>query len=596
MQLRFQAHDISRTDRPDGSVLLRAREPLQPATRRTTDWLDFWAEETPNAIFLAERSAMGWREIAYRQARAAARGVASGLIHLGLTSETPVLILSGNSVAHGLLALGAQYVGIPIVPIAEQYARLPEAHGHIDDIVHLVRPGAVFVEDLAIAADLLARPTLKDLYHLSPSTMAKIANIGTERRVNVGSFHAAVGPETIAKILMTSGSTSAPKGVLTTHKMMCTNQAQLSQALPLLGARRPVLVDWLPWNHVFGGSHNFNLVLSNGGTLYIDAGKPVPGLIDTTLRNNRNQRATISFNVPQGFAALRDAMAVDAAFADAFFADLDMLFYAGASLPQDVWDDLHEMAHRARPGRDMPLFTSSWGLTETAPAAVLQHEPTDQAGVVGVPLPGVDVKLVPVEEEAGRFGIRVRGPSVFQGYFNDPGRSDEAFDEEGYFITGDAMRFVDPSSPSRGLRFDGRLSEDFKLQSGTWVRAAALRLQVLDRLQGLAQDVVLTGEGRQEVGVLIVPSPDLRHIATEDAGAMRLSDQARIADALAGMSGGVSARISRALILAEPPSIARGEITAKGNLNLARLRQHRSDLLARLYDDTDPATILIGGV
>ncbi|CAN0450546.1 unnamed protein product, partial [Hapterophycus canaliculatus] len=285
-----------------------------------------------------------------------------------------------------------------------------------------------------------------------------------------GGLDANVGPDTVAKILMTSGSTSAPKGVLTTHRMMCANQAQIASVLPFLRERPPVLVDWLPWNHVFGGSHNFNLVLANGGALYIDGGKPVPALVGQTIENNRLKQGTISFNVPVGFAALRDAMKADAGFARAFFEDLDMLFYAGASLPQDVWADLERMAEDAG---TKPFFTSSWGLTETAPAALLQHEPTDRSGVVGVPLPGVDVKLILADE---RYEVRVRGPSIFKGYLGDAAKTAEAFDEEGYFRTGDAMAFVDPDDINQGMRFGGRIGEDFKLTSGTWVRAAAMRL------------------------------------------------------------------------------------------------------------------------
>jgi feruloyl-CoA synthase len=289
---------------------------------------------------------------------------------------------------------------------------------------------------------------------------------------------------------------------------------------------------------------------------------------------------------------LRDAMKADAGFARAFFEDLDMLFYAGASLPQDVWADLEAMAMDAR--GSLPLFTSSWGLTETAPAALLQHEPTDRSGVVGVPLPGVDVKLLPVDD---RFEVRVKGPSIFMGYLGDPVKTAEAFDDEGFFRTGDAMAFVDPDNMALGLRFDGRISEDFKLMTGTWVRAAAMRLAVLGTLKGIVQDVVLVGEGRSEVGALIVPTQAVRDSAGDNgAGALLLNDPDPIVEALSAMTGGSAARVVRALVMAEPPSIAEGEITAKGNLNFAKIKTRRADLIARLYRDDDPATISIGGL
>ncbi|ABD53584.1 feruloyl-CoA synthase [Jannaschia sp. CCS1] len=569
-----------REDRDDGAILLRARADMGPVAERTTDWLDHWAEVTPEAVFLAERDGPGWREVSYAAARDEARAIAVGLTDMDLGPGRPVMVVTGNSVAHGLLALACQYAGAPVVPVAEQYAALPAARGQLDHIATLIQPAAVFAE--TPMEEVFTRDSLAAARPLTGQSLDALARVG-------GRLEARIGPDTVAKILMTSGSTSAPKGVLTTHRMMCVNQAQIAACLPFLRDRPPVLVDWLPWNHVFGGSHNFNLVLANGGSLYIDGGKPVPALVGQTIENNRLKQGTISFNVPVGFAALRDAMLGDRDFARAFFQDLDMLFYAGASLPQDVWTDLDRMAREVRD--DLPLFTSSWGLTETAPAALLQHEPTDRSGVVGVPLPGVDVKLVPAET---RYEVRVRGPSVFKGYHGNAAKTDEAFDEDGYFRTGDAMAFVDPSDMNQGLRFDGRISEDFKLMSGTWVRAAALRLHLLDGLKGIAQDVVLVGEERADVGVLIVPTADMRESARDDGAALLANDPTPIIEVLSAMKGGSAARVTRALILSQPPSIADGEITAKGNLNFARIRAGRADLIARLYDPSDPASITLG--
>ena len=341
--------------------------------------------------------------------------------------------------------------------------------------------------------------------------------------------------------------------------------------------------------HVFGGSYNFNLVLANGGALYIDDGKPIPGLAERSLENNRMLSGTIAFNVPVGFAMLRDAMKADAGLRQRYFGELDMLFYAGASLPQDVWADLEAMAREVRGA--LPLFTSSWGLTETAPGALLQHEPTTMSGIVGVPMPGVAVKLVPTDED-GRFEVRVKGDTITPGYLNASERTAESFDPEGYFITGDAMRFVVPGDLNKGLRFDGRISEDFKLTTGIWVRAANLRLELLAALKGLAMDLVVTGEGKDEIGLLVIPAPALREGATEADGALISPLADRLAAALPKGHGSAQ-DVRRVLILSEPPQMGEGEMTAKGNLNFRKILTRRAGLVARLHDEADPAVIRV---
>ncbi|KPP89333.1 MAG: feruloyl-CoA synthase [Rhodobacteraceae bacterium HLUCCA08] len=597
-QPNYLAHEVARTDRADGTILLGCGHDLGPVARCTTDWLTGWAARTPDAVFLAERSGPGWREESYAATLEAVRAIAAALLARELGPDRPILIISGNSVNHGLLTLAAQYVGIPTVPLAEQYALIPEAHGRLAFAADLVTPGLVYAEDGAAFGAALTLDCFdgieKVLTSKVPGGMTAFATLeqglpGPE----IDAANAAIGPDTLAKILLTSGSTSDPKGVLTTHRMMCTNQAQLAQALPFLTARAPVIVDWLPWNHVFGGSHNFNMMLANGGALYVDDGKPVPPLFDRSVENLSMRTGTIAFNVPVGFARLRDVMRDDAGLRRAYFESLDMLFYAGASLPQDVWADLERMAIEVR--GEMPLFTSSWGLTETAPACLLQHEPTQRSGIVGVPLPGIEAKLVPDPGDAGRYDVRVKGPTIFAGYLDAPDKTAEAFDDEGYFITGDAMRFVDPADMALGLRFDGRVSEDFKLSTGIWVRAANLRLDLLEALGGIAQDVIVTGADRDEIGILILPVPGLRDITNVDDGALVGKAAAKqIHDAVLRIkTEGRSAQVRRALILADPPSIAEGEITAKGNLNFRKLLTRRAALLDRLYDDADPATILI---
>ena len=590
----LRPHKVTRETRADGTILLSSGYPMPPVAARTTDWLDRWARETPEALFLAERAGDGWRETPYGEAHETVDAIAGGLLSHGLRPGDPLMVLSGNGIDHGLLTLACQKIGLPTVPLAEQYSMIPGAEAHITDIARRVRPAMVYAAD----GEAFARALALDLFEGVPKLVSKNAgaahirlDVLAREGGDIRAAAAAVGPETVVKILMTSGSTSSPKGVETTHAMMCANQAQVAHAFPFLHDRPPRLLDWLPWNHVFGSSHNFNLVLANGGSMHIDAGKPVAHLVDETIRNAREIAPTIAFNVPVGFAMLRDAMREDAGLKERYFADLDMLFYAGASLPQDVWADLEEMALEVR--GDVPLFTSSWGLTETAPAALVQHEATAKgAGIVGVPMTGVTIKAVPQGD--GRLEIRVKGPNVFKGYLHDPGRTAEAFDEEGFFRSGDAMRFVDDGDISKGLRFDGRLTEDFKLMTGTWVRAATLRLELLGALKGLVQDIAITGEGRDEVGLLAFPAPGLAH--TPDTGAALLSDEAadEIRARLAPWaSGGSATRIARVMVLADPPSMAEGEITAKGNLNFRRLLQTRAGLVDRLYSD-DPAVIRIG--
>ena len=586
--LGLRPHAVRREDRDDGSILLHSGYDLGPVDRSTGVWLDRWANATPDAVFLAERSGAGWRTLSYSEARDQVYALAAGL--LGRNIEGPILILSGNSVDHALLSLAAQYVGLVTVPVAEQYSLVPAAHGRLRYVADLVKPALVYAADgdpYAAALKMIGCP-------------AVCSNVGSSGAIpfdqlkhgqaDVRAAHKAVGPDTVAKLLLTSGSTSDPKAVETTQGMMTTNQAQVRDSLPFLEARPPILVDWLPWNHVFGGSHNFNLVLSNGGTLYIDDGKPLPALFPRTVENLGLVPGTISFNVPVGFAQLTTVLETDDALRETYFKSLDMIFYAGASLPQDVWSKLERMALETA-GR-MPLITSSWGLTETAPATLLQYEPARGAGIVGVPMPGVVTKLI--DDGTGRMEVRVKGPNIFERYSSNAEKTAEAFDEDGFFRTGDAMRFVDPEDMDRGLQFDGRLSEDFKLSTGTWVQAAQLRLEMIACLGPFAQDVVVCGHGRDEIGILIVPGPEAR-AGQADGGALLSDGSSDIRDRMYDVStvtSGSARRVMRALVMADPPDIGAGEITAKGNINFARLLERRADLVKRLYDDTDAASIL----
>jgi feruloyl-CoA synthase len=566
----YLPQQVASETRADGRILLRSAHALGPVANTTGDWLHRWAEQTPDAVFLAERSGAGWRELDYRSALQMVQALGGWLIGQGFARTGPVLMLSGNSVDHGLLALAAQYVGMANVPVAEQYALIPGAHDRLSHIVQAVRPSLIHVDDPATCAAALDLPALTGIPVITsrpdPSrpTLTMGQALQGDAAVDVAAAHAAVTPDTLGKILFTSGSTSLPKGVLTTHRMMCVNQTQIADVLPLLRARAPRILDWLPWNHVFGGSHNFNMMLANGGALYIDDGKPTDALFPRTLENMQMQTGTLAFNVPIGFSRQLAALKADSDLRRRFFTGLDLTFYAGASLPQEVWTGFADMAREVT--GDVPLMISSWGMTETAPAVLLTHERINRSGIVGVPLPGTEVCLIP--EEEGRFEMRVKGPNVLKGYLDDPEKTAQAFDDQGFLITGDAVRFVDPAQPDRGLSFDGRISDDFKLTSGTWVRVASLRGQILAALDGLAADAVITGHDRDTLGVLIFP---VGRPAPELVG--------QIAERLAPLckaATGSATRVSRAMVMTEPASLAEGEMTAKGNLNTRRVLTRRA--------------------
>ena len=597
---RVRPHAVHSETFDDGTILLTSNVDLPEPAWNTGDWLHRWAEEAPDRIALAERwpdGAAGWREVSYADLLAQVRAVSAALLARGLGKDDCIAILSGNGIDHLILTLAGQYVGIPTVPLAEQYSLIPEAHARLVYVLNKVKPALAFVDDATRYAAALALPELAEVEIVASrgdagrATTAFADLLATEADDAVDDAHDEVGPDSLAKILFTSGSTSNPKGVLTTHRMLTVNQAQLAASLPFLQERPPVVTDWLPWNHVFGGSHNVNMVLANGGTLNIDGGKPAGPLFETTLANRTDRPGTILFNVPVGFDNLVRALADKPDERRAMFAETDMIFYAGATLAQDTWEALERYCIEASGG--LPLMISSWGLTETAPATLIVHEPIGRAGVIGVPVPGVTVKLIPTED-AGRYEIRVKGPNIMPAYHEDADKTAAAFDEDLFFITGDAVRFVDPADPSRGLAFDGRVSEDFKLSTGTWVQAGTLRLAVLAALKGLAADAVICGHDRTELGVMIFPLPGAG-AGSADAGALtdpalKAEIAARLKAYNAGTSGSAK-RIARALVLASPPSIEGAEITDKGSLNVRRILENRADVLERLYDDADPATI-----
>lgn len=585
-------HDTISDTRPDGSILLRSRLPIGPIARNSGVWMHRWAKAAPERVFLAERSGAGWRTLTYGALLQQVRAVGSWLLGRGLGPDRPLVILSGNGIEHAVLALAGQYVGVPTVALAEQYALVKDAHPRLIHAVQTVRPGLAFASDgrayrPALALDCLAgveKLVVDDSGAATPWTAALAGDAG----VDVDAAAASVGPDTLAKIIFTSGSTAQPKGVITTHGMLCTNQAQILAAMPLLGARPHKIVDWLPWNHVFGGSHNVNMMLANGGSLYIDDGKPTRSGMAATIRNITEQGGTLAFNVPIGFSQLVAAMRTDQALKRAYLGDCDLIFYAAASVPGDVWDALRGFAEEVR-GSAPPMY-SGWGMSETAPSCFQTHEKVERPGNIGVPLPLITAKLLP--DESGRCELRVAGPNVTPGYYDDPAKTKEAFDEEGFLITGDAVRFLDPADANAGLIFDGRIAEDFKLLTGTWVRATTVRLDALQHFADIASDVVVTGHDREEIGLLVFPHAGA-HEAEDGVvtcGELRGAVTERLRR-MAASGGGSSTRIMRALILAAPASMSEGELTAKGSINARRVLVLRKGMLERLYRNDDTAVI-----
>ena len=577
-------------------MIMSSRLTLDPVAQNTGEWLHRWAAETPDAVFLAERSGPGWNKLKYGDALSQVQSVAAGLLDHGVGPGEKIIILSGPGIKHGILKLAAQYIGVATVPVAEQYSLIPDAQPRLIHIAEKICPAMVFAEDAEKFARGLALPqfdnALKVVGGLAGTGMITFERL-LASTTDISAARDTVTPQTLAKILFTSGSTSTPKGVPQTHHMMCVNQNQYSACLPFLKARPPVILSWLPWNHVFAGNSNFNMALAFGGALYLDTGKPVKGLFDTTLENLRMVKPTMSANVPVGYAMLVEAMREDAQLRHNFFADLDFIFYAGASLPADVWQGIEELA-MIELGR-VPMLTSSWGMTETAPMALMHYEGNATSGMIGIPGPELEARLLPIDDN--RYELRVRGPNVMEGYYEEPEKNAETFDDEGFMKTGDAVCFADPDRLESGLQFDGRIGEDFKLLSAVWVQSARLRLGAMPALAGLAQDIVITGENRTDLGLLVFPDPQLGLHAGDDGTIQDAHYCAKIRSVLAKLAEtatGSSNRIVRAIVLGEPPSVKAHEITAKGNLNNNAVLRHRAGFVKRLYDDSDPATIQIG--
>ncbi len=596
---------VQRQDAADGSFTLASPVPLNTYVSNLCHHLHHWAEAVPERTFLAERSLDDtWRHLSYGAALTQVRAIAGALLSRGCGVHDPVMILSDNSIANGVLQLSCLYVGVPVVPVSPAYSLQSQDHAKLKQIFGLVQPKLLFAADGALFQKAFAALDLDgvDLVVVRNPPGSREVTLfsdltGPPANPAVAAAFAEVGPDTIAKILFTSGSTGTPKGVINTQRMLCSNQEAELQVMPFLGTRPPILMDWLPWNHTFGGNHNLGLVLRNGGTLYIDSGKPAPGLIEQTVKNLKEVSPTIYFNVPRGFDMLLPYLEADDALRDRFFDKLDLIFYAAAALPPDLWRRLEDLSMRARGGL-VPMM-SAWGSTETAPAVTSAHFSDAQAGVIGIPLPGTEVRFIP---NGGKLEMRVRGPQVTPGYYKRDDLTAEAFDADGFYIIGDAGKLVAPDDPTKGIFFDGRIAEDFKLLSGTWVYTGSVRIASIDAAAPLIQDAVVTGHDRDEVGLLIFPNlPACAAVAglgSETPAADFLANEA-VCDAIRAnlrryndAHPASSQRIARALLMEELPLIDANEITDKGYINQRAVLHRRADLVDRLYSDDSSVLLL----
>ena len=597
----------------NGVHYLRADQDLASHAHRMTDRLLHWASVAPDRTYIARRvknadgSTGDWRRISYAQALAAARSIGQALLDRGLNADKPVAIVSENDIEHALIALGCLYAGVPHCPVSPAYSTISQDFEKLRHVLNTLTPGLIYAADAqrygkAIAATIgpdvevvLGSGTLEGR---ATTTFADL--LATSATPAVDAAMEATGPGTITKFLFTSGSTKLPKAVINTHGMWCANQQQMRQSMPVLGEEidgaGPVLVDWLPWNHTFGGNHNVGLTLYNGGTLYIDDGKPTPALMHETLRNLREIAPTVYFNVPTGFEAIANAMKTDALLRQTLLSRVRMFFYSGAALAQPVWDALHQ-TQEMEVGERIVMGTGL-GMTESSPFAVFVTSHNVKAGDIGVPTPGMELKLVPTD---GKTEVRYRGPNVTPGYWRSDDATAEAFDEEGFFATGDAVRWIDENDIHQGLKFDGRIAEDFKLATGTFVSVGPMRAKIIAAGAPYVQDAVITGLNLKEVGAMIFPTQAVRTLSGLPAAATMqevlgsapvLAHFQTVVNTLAKSGTGSANRVARLLLMAEPPSIDKGEVTDKGSINQRAVLKHRDALVNALHDGSASNIIL----
>lgn len=592
MALDLAAPNIRRTDHADGSFILESAEPLGPYPDHLGLDLETQAKLNPGTVFLAERDAAGaWQTLTYAQAWEQARRIAAAFLARGMDQDAPVVILSGNSINHALVTLGAHVAGVPVAPVSVAYSLVSQDLGKLKHIISLVKPRVVYADRAAVFAQALSHPVMQgaELVAAEPAAIGPPVTplsdlLRTEPDAATEARFRAVRPDWIAKLLFTSGSTGVPKGVITTHRMISSNQQAVTQVWPFLRHTPPRLLEWLPWNHAFGANHNFNMVLRHGGTIYVDEGKPLPGLIEKTVANLREVSPNIYFNAPAGYAMLVPFLERDEDLCRAFFKNMKLIFYAAAALPPDLWARLEALSIRTLGRRVM--MTSSWGATETAPVVTSAHFPIEQAGVVGVPVPGVRLKFLP---SGSKLEMRVAGPNVTPGYLGAAELTRAAFDEDGFYRIGDAGRLADPADPNRGVVFDGRTAEDFKLTTGSWVHVGALRVAALAACSPLLQDAVVTGHDRAYIGLMAWPSAAAKEMPLP---ALRSALAAKLA-AYNAAHGGQSMQVRRLLLLDEPASMDTNENTDKGYINQRAVLERRAHLVERLYAEPPHADVIV---
>jgi feruloyl-CoA synthase len=603
--VRLGAPDAIVTRDANGTIRIHAEAPLGAYHANLGEPLARWAREAPERVFLAARGPDdSWRTLTYAQVFDTVKRIGASLLRRGLSPERPIVILSGNGIEHALLGLAAAYVGVPFAPISPAYSLMSTDFGKLRMIVDLLTPGLVFAADGNAFARAIAAVVPNDVELVvtaNPPADRKATLfadlIGDEDETTVAAAHARVTPDTIVKFLFTSGSTGTPKAVINTHRMLCSNQAMLAASLQFITDEPPVVLDWLPWSHTFGGNHNFNMVLTQGGSFYIDDGNPTPPGVPKTARNLREIAPTIYFNVPKGYEALVEHFRADDTLRQNFFSRLKVLFYAGAGLNQATWDDITRLSVETTGER--VIFLTSLGSTETAPAALACTWESDRPGNIGLPCRGVELKLVPNE---GKLEARLRGPLITPGYWRQDQHTQAAFDEEGYYKIGDALKFADADDPTKGLLFDGRIAEDFKLSTGTWVSVGPLRGHVIDHFAPYARDVVFAAPDHDFIGALVFPDIEacrkLAGLGAEAAPDAIVADakvQAMFAErlaTLAAQSKGSSTRVMRAILMAEPPSMDKGEMTDKGSINQRSVLRNRADLVEQLYVEPAPDAVI----
>ncbi|MGV3652462.1 MAG: feruloyl-CoA synthase [Devosia sp.] len=589
----------------NGVVRLASPDSLPEPARSMPERIAHWARLTPDALMIADRGEDGWRKVTYGEVARRIRPLAQALLDAGLSPERPLVILSGNRIEHALLGYAAMLAGVPHAPLSPAYSLVSKDFGKLRYIVELLNPGMVYAEDgsafgpaieAVVPADTAVVVSRNPLSGRPSQLLSELETTTPTPALDAAA--SAIDPDTIAKFLFTSGSTGSPKAVITTQRMLTANQEMIRHALAFLQDEPPVLIDWMPWNHVAGGSHNLGIAVYNGGAFYIDDGQPTPQNIGRTIRNLSEVSPHVYFNVPKGYEMLIEPLRTDEALRQSFFKNLKLLQYAGAGLSQYVWDGLDAAARDATGERIMMI--TGYGSTETAPFAFTTTWPVERAGMVGLPAPGLEIKLVPDGE---KMELRLRGPNVTPGYWKDAEKTAQAFDDEGYYCIGDALKFADPDDVSKGFVFDGRVSEDFKLATGTWVNMAAVRAAALAAATPLARDLVLTGLDRNHIGALIFPDLEAcRRLAglPEGAAPAEIAGHPAVRAAFAEKLGalalkatGSSNHLARAILLALPPQMDKSEVTDKGSINQRAVMAARAAEVEDLYRDPPPANVLV---